>query len=97
MPSKYSAGIAHKMQMEALAENHPQHVIHVQNQIAYADAVGKETYDDVLKYLDSILPKMIDEAIQNYMMQQKIQVQLEESSVQQVKTKIANLIKSLFH
>ena len=83
--------------MEALAENHPQHALHVQHYIAYADAVGEETRDEIMKYLDSTMPKMIDEAIQNYMAQQKIQVQLEESSVQQVKTKIANLIKSLFH
>ena len=97
MASNSRSGIGHVMQLEALAENHPQHAQHVQHYMAYADAVGKDTYDDVMKYIDTHLPQMIDKAIQDYMNQQKIQVQLEESSVQQVKTKITNLIKSLFN
>lgn len=82
--------------MEALAENHPQHVIHVQNQIAYADAVGQATYDAIMNYIDANLPKMIEEAILKMQKEQKVQVELDEKSVQTVKAKITNLIKSLF-
>ena len=37
--------IAHRMQMEAIAEKHPQHVQHVKNQIDYANAVA-EAYNE---------------------------------------------------
>ena len=93
-PATY--GIAHKMQMEALAENHPQHVIHVQNQIAYADAVREAPYDAIMNYIDTNPPKMIEEAILKMQKEQKVQVELDEKSVQTVTTKIANLITPLF-
>ena len=97
MSSGRMAGLAHQMQVEALAENHPAHAQHVQHYIEYANAVGDSVREDLMRYIQSEVSKMIDEKIQKHQETAKVNVELDEKSVQTVKSKISDLIRSLFH
>ena len=82
--------------MEAIAEKHPQHVMHVKHQIDYANAVAEAYNEQWKQWIATELPKMIDEEIDRYLAQSKAQIKLDEKSVRDVRTKVHELLRSLF-
>ena len=52
-------GIARTMQMQAAWEGKDNHVRHVENQIAYADAVAEAALEQMKEWVAQQVPKMI--------------------------------------
>ena len=89
--------IAHRMQLEASAENKPNHIRHVQNQIDYANAVAEAYNARWEQWVKTELPKLIDERIEKYMKHGTIEAKVDEKSLQEAKRKISDMFKSVFH
>ena len=89
-------GIAHKMNLEALIENKPNHVIHVQNQIDYTNAVAEAYNARWEQWAKSELPKLIDERIAAFMKNSTIEPKVDEKSLQACKKKITAMLDSIF-
>ena len=58
----------------------------------YADA----TANDVLKEIQEQLPKLVSETVDKYMNSRSVEVKVDEASVKSVKSKITDLLSSLF-
>ena len=88
--------IAHQMKLQAAAEKHPQHERHVENQINYANAVAEAYNDNWKLWVERDLPKLIDQEIEKYMRQSKIEPKVDEKSLAEAKRKITEMVKSIF-
>ena len=84
------------MKMQAAAEKHPQHERHVDNQINYANAVAEAYNDNWKMWVERDLPKLIDQEIEKYMRQSKIEPKVDEKSLAEAKRKITEMVKSIF-
>lgn len=58
----------------------------------YADAAA----NDVLKEIQEQLPKIVSDAVDKYMNTRSVEVKVDEASVKSVKSKITDLLSSLF-
>ena len=58
----------------------------------YADA----TANDVLKEIQEQLPKLVSDTVDKYMASKSVEVKVDEASVKSVKSKITDLLSSLF-
>ena len=58
----------------------------------YADAAA----NDILKEIQEQLPKLVSEAVDKYMNTRSVEVKVDEASVKSVKSKITDLLSSLF-
>ena len=58
----------------------------------YADAAA----NDILKEIQEQLPKLVSETVDRYMNTRSVEVKLDEASVKCVKSKITDLLSSLF-
>lgn len=88
--------LAHQMKLQAAAEKHPQHERHVDNQINYANAVAEAYNDNWKLWVERDLPKLIDQEIEKYMRQSKIEPKVDEKSLAEAKRKITEMVKSIF-
>ena len=57
----------------------------------YADAA-----EDVMKEIQEQLPKIVSETVDRYMNSKSVEVKVDEASVKSVKSKITDLLSSLF-
>ena len=58
----------------------------------YADAAA----NDILKEIQEQLPKLVSETVDRYMNTRSVEVKVDEASVRSVKSKITDLLSSLF-
>jgi len=58
----------------------------------YADAAA----NDILKEIQEQLPKLVSETVDRYMNTRSVEVKVDEASVKSVKSKITDLLSSLF-
>ena len=58
----------------------------------YADAAA----EDVMKEIQEQLPKIVSDAVDKYMNTRSVEVKVDEASVKSVKSKITDLLSSLF-
>jgi hypothetical protein len=58
----------------------------------YADAAA----NDILKEIQEQLPKLVSETVDKYMNSKSVEVKVDEASVKSVKSKITDLLSSLF-
>ena len=58
----------------------------------YADAAA----NDILKEIQEQLPKLVSETLDKYMNSKSVEVKVDEASVKSVKSKITDLLSSLF-
>ena len=58
----------------------------------YADAAA----NDILKEIQEQLPKLVSETVDRYMNTRSVEVKVDEASVKSVKSKISDLLSSLF-
>ena len=58
----------------------------------YADAAA----NDILKEIQEQLPKLVSETVDKYMNTKSVEVKVDEASVKSVKSKITDLLSSLF-
>lgn len=58
----------------------------------YADAAA----NDVLKEIQEQLPKLVSDTVDKYMASKSVEVKVDEASVKSVKSKITDLLSSLF-
>ena len=58
----------------------------------YADAAA----NDILKEIQEHLPKLVSETVNRYMNSKSVEVKVDEASVKSVKSKITDLLSSLF-
>ena len=58
----------------------------------YADAAA----NDILKEIQEQLPKLVSETVDRYMNTRSVEVKVDEASVNSVKSKITDLLSSLF-
>ena len=58
----------------------------------YADAAA----NDVLKEIQEQLPNIVSDAVDKYMNTKSVEVKVDEASVKSVKSKISDLLSSLF-
>jgi hypothetical protein len=58
----------------------------------YADAAA----EDVMKEIQEQLPKIVSETVDRYMNSKSVEVKVDEASVKSVKSKITDLLSSLF-
>ena len=58
----------------------------------YADAAA----EDVMKEIQEQLPKLVSETVDRYMNTRSVEVKVDEASVKSVKSKITDLLSSLF-
>ena len=58
----------------------------------YADAAA----NDILKEIQEQLPKWVSETVDKYMNSKSVEVKVDEASVKSVKSKITDLLSSLF-
>ena len=58
----------------------------------YADAAA----NDILKEIQEQLPKLVSETVDRYMNSKSVEVKVDEASVKSVKSKITDLLSSLF-
>ena len=58
----------------------------------YADAAA----NDILKEIQEQLPKLVSETVDKYMNSRSVEVKVDEASVKSVKSKITDLLSSLF-
>ena len=58
----------------------------------YADAAA----NDILKEIQEQLPKIVSETVDRYMNSKSVEVKVDEASVKSVKSKITDLLSSLF-
>ena len=58
----------------------------------YADAAA----EDVMKEIQEQLPKIVSETLDRYMNSKSVEVKVDEASVKSVKSKITDLLSSLF-
>ena len=58
----------------------------------YADAAA----NDILKEIQEQLPKLVSETVDKYMNSKSVEVKVDEASVKRVKSKITDLLSSLF-
>lgn len=58
----------------------------------YADAAA----NDILKEIQEQLPKLVSETVDRYMNSKSVEVKVDEASVRSVKSKITDLLSSLF-
>ena len=58
----------------------------------YADAAA----NDVLKEIQEQLPKLVSETVDKHMNSKSVEVKVDEASVKSVKSKITDLLSSLF-
>ena len=58
----------------------------------YADAAA----NDILKEIQEQLPKLVSDAVDKYMNSKSVEVKVDEASVKSVKSKITDLLSSLF-
>ena len=58
----------------------------------YADAAA----NDILKEIQEQLPKLVSETVDRYMNTRSVEVKVDEASVKSVKSKITDLVSSLF-
>lgn len=58
----------------------------------YADAAA----EDVMKEIQEQLPKLVSETVDRYMNTRSVEVKVDEASVRSVKSKITDLLSSLF-
>ena len=58
----------------------------------YADA----TANDVLQEIQEQLPKLVSDTVDKYMASKSVEVKVDEASVKSVKSKITDLLSSLF-
>ena len=86
--------LAHQMQLHAAAENHPQHVIHVQDTINYVNSVADHYSEMMARYLDTQMEKMIKAEVDKQMNDTKVQLKVDEKSVQTAKGVIRGLLDS---
>ncbi len=90
-------GIARTMRMEAAWEGKDNHSRHVENQIAYADAVGEATFEKMKAWVAQQVPKMIQQELSKPSNQVKVVAKVDEKSLSDAKRKITDMLKSLFH
>ena len=58
----------------------------------YADAAA----NDILKEIQEQLPKLVSETVDKYMNSKSVEVKVDEASIKSVKSKITDLLSSLF-
>ena len=58
----------------------------------YADAAA----EDVMKEIQEQLPKIVSDAVDKYLNTRSVEVKVDEASVKSVKSKITDLLSSLF-
>ena len=58
----------------------------------YADAAA----NDILKEIQEQLPKLVSETVDRYMNSKSVEVKVDGASVKSVKSKITDLLSSLF-
>ena len=58
----------------------------------YADAAA----NDIMKEIQEQLPKLVSDTVDKYMASKSVEVKVDEASVKSVKSKITDLLSSLF-
>ena len=84
------------MKIQAAAEKHPQHERHVDNQINYANAVAEAYNENWKLWVEKDLPRLIDQEIEKFMKTSKVEAKVDEKSLNEVKKKITEMVKSIF-
>ncbi len=91
-----AASIAHTMRAEAAFENKPNHVRHVENQIAYANAVAENALRTMQEWVNKEVPIMVRKEVDKYLESSKTKVKVDENSLAEAAKKVRNMIKSIF-
>ena len=86
---RHAAKRALDLQRSAGIFDHPHHDQMLCN---YADAAA----EDVMKEIQEQLPKIVSETVDRYMNSKSVEVKVDEASVKSVKSKITDLLSSLF-
>ena len=89
-------GIARTMRMQAAWEGKDNHTRHVENQIAYADAVAEAAFERMKAWVMAELPGLIQKELSKPQSQVKIQAKVDEKSLSEAKRKISDMFKSIF-
>ena len=79
------------MQLQAAQENHPQHVLHVQNTINYVNAVA----DHYAEVLTRNFEKTVKEEVQKALDDKQAEIKVDEKSIQSVQQAVKNLFGSI--
>ena len=87
--NRHAAKRALDLQRSAGIHDHP---LHDQMLCNYADAAASEMLKEILDQL----PKLVSETVDKYMNSKSVEVKVDEASVKSVKSKITDLLSSLF-
>lgn len=82
---------AHQMQLQAAQENHPQHVLHVQNTINYVNAVA----DHYAEVLTKNFEKTVKEEVRKALDDKETEIKVDEKSLESVNKAIKSLFGSI--
>ena len=82
---------AHQMQLQAAQENHPQHVLHVQNTINYVNAVA----DHYAEVLTKNFEKTVKEEVKKALDDKETEIKVDEKSLESVNKTIKSLFGSI--
>ena len=93
----HAYGIARTMRMEAAFEEKDNHTRHVENQIAYADAVAEAAFEKMKAWVMKEVPALIQKELSKPQNQVKVVAKVDEKSLSDAKKKITDMLKSLFH
>ena len=85
-----------KRTMQAAWEGKDNHTRHVENQIAYADAVAEAAFERMKAWVMAELPGLIQKELSKPQSQVKIQAKVDEKSLSEAKRKISDMFKSIF-
>ena len=66
------------------------------NQINYANAVAEAYNENWKLWVEKDLPRLIDQEIEKFMKTSKIEPKVDEKSLNEVKKKITEMVKSIF-
>lgn len=66
------------------------------NQINYANAVAEAYNENWKLWVEKDLPRLIDQEIEKFMKTSKIEAKVDEKSLNEVKKKITEMVKSIF-
>ena len=87
--NRHAAKRALDLQRSAGIHDHP---LHDQMLCNYADAAANEMLKEILDQL----PKLVSDAVDRYMSSRSAEIKVDEASVKSVKSKITDLLSSLF-
>ncbi len=81
--------------MRAAQENHPQHVIHVQDTINYVNSVADHYAEVIVRTIEADLEKKIREEVREALNDKQTEIKVDEKSVQSVSKTIRELLGTI--